>query len=319
MPSSWFGRKDSSDVDGPQGSSPARADKPPMAPEPGGEFQQLADHLGKLEGLLLKANERVAGYLMWRESQTVEADQAIATSLEAGISALAEKLDQLEARLKSPTEASPSGSPTEKGSDASSSEILAALNQQSTVLQDLVEGLGRQMENGFQRLGDLVRPEEEPQQQTFLSQESAAWERAILGPDLAGHAHLAFKRREFLQGVLEGDSAARALAGQLLVFQSAPAERLPPLLKEIGEAYYRWQPKTTPGANPLEEALVQWLRMTCEAAGISNTIELVHPGERFDAARHNATSRGVEITEVRGWIVLRDNGKVYTKASVAVR
>jgi len=27
----------------------------------------------------------------------------------------------------------------------------------------------------------------------------------------------------------------------------------------------------------------------------------------------------VEIAEVFGWIVLRDNGKVYTKANVAVR
>ena len=52
---------------------------------------------------------------------------------------------------------------------------------------------------------------------------------------------------------------------------------------------------------------------------MSNTIELVHPGERFDSTRHNASKRGVEITQVLGWIVLRDNGKVYTKASVAVR
>ena len=52
---------------------------------------------------------------------------------------------------------------------------------------------------------------------------------------------------------------------------------------------------------------------------MSNTIELVHPGERFDSTRHNASQRGVEITQVLGWIVLRDNGKVYTKASVAVK
>ncbi len=69
----------------------------------------------------------------------------------------------------------------------------------------------------------------------------------------------------------------------------------------------------------MEQALVAWLKRACEAAGIPNTIELVHPGERFDSARHTAATRGVEITEVRGWIVLRDNGKVYTKASVAVR
>ena len=69
----------------------------------------------------------------------------------------------------------------------------------------------------------------------------------------------------------------------------------------------------------MEQALVASLLRTCEQAGISNTIELVHPGERFDAARHNASERGVEVVRPLGWIVLRDNGKVYTKASVAVQ
>jgi hypothetical protein len=91
------------------------------------------------------------------------------------------------------------------------------------------------------------------------------------------------------------------------------------LLKDLGEAYYRWQPKTTPGNNLFEEALIGFLQRTCENAGIYNSIELVHPGERFDSSRHNASSRGVEIVQVLGWIVLRDNGKVYTKAAVEVR
>ena len=145
------------------------------------------------------------------------------------------------------------------------------------------------------------------------------WQQAILGRDLVAQPALAFQRQQLLDGVLEGDPGASALAGQLLVFQSAPAERLPQLLKDIGEAYYRWQPKTSAGTTPMEDALAGWLRRSCEAAGIFNCIELVHPGERFDSGRHTAASRGVEITEVRGWIVLRDNGKVYTKANVAVR
>jgi hypothetical protein len=148
---------------------------------------------------------------------------------------------------------------------------------------------------------------------------NADWERAIFGPGLAARPELAGMRRQFLADVLGNNSGACALAGQLFLFHSSPVERLPQLLKEIGEAYYRWQPKSQPGTNPVEEALAAWLQKACEDAGIHNTIELVHPGERFDAARHNAASRGVEITEVHGWIVLRDNGKVYTKAAVAVR
>ena len=65
--------------------------------------------------------------------------------------------------------------------------------------------------------------------------------------------------------------------------------------------------------------MVAWLVRACEQAGMANTIELVSLGERFDSLRHNAQRPGVEITQVLGWIVLRDNGKVYTKASVAVK
>jgi hypothetical protein len=136
---------------------------------------------------------------------------------------------------------------------------------------------------------------------------------------LADNSALAFQWDQLLSGILEGEPGACGFAGQLLVFQSAPPERLPQLLKDVGEAFYRWQPKTSPGTNAMEEALVSWLQSRCEAAGIYNTIEVVHPGQRFDSARHTATSRGVEITEVHGWIVLRDNGRVYMKASVSVR
>lgn len=145
------------------------------------------------------------------------------------------------------------------------------------------------------------------------------WPRALLGAELAAAPQLGFQRQRLLDGVLEGDAAARWFVGLLLVFQAAPPEKMPPLLKDLGEALYRWQPKTSAGANPFETALVRALLERCQAAGINNTIELVNPGERFDAARHNATTRGVEISEVHGWVVLRDNGKVYTKANVAVK
>ena len=147
----------------------------------------------------------------------------------------------------------------------------------------------------------------------------ADWQRAILGRALAEQPGLESERQQLFAALLGGEPAACGLAGQLLVFQSASAERMPPLLKDIGEAYYRWQPKSRPQPSVFEQALVRALQRTCEAAGIANTIELVGPGERFDSTRHNASMRGVEITEVHGWVVLRDNGKVYTKAAVSVR
>ncbi len=145
------------------------------------------------------------------------------------------------------------------------------------------------------------------------------WQSALLGRDLAEGPALDAQRRRLLGGVLAGDPAAAALVGLLLLFRSAAPEKMSALLKDIGEAYYRWRPQIGGGADDMEQALVASLLRTCEQAGISNTIELVHPGERFDAARHNASERGVEVVQPLGWIVLRDNGKVYTKASVAVK
>jgi hypothetical protein len=146
-----------------------------------------------------------------------------------------------------------------------------------------------------------------------------AWQRAIFGPSLAADPALVFYRNELLRGVLQGEPAACSLAGQLLVFQAAAAEKKPTLLKEIGEAFYRWRPKRAAGRGDLEQALAGWLQEACQQAGAANTIELVEPGQRFDAARHSASQRGVEIAGVQGWVVLRDNGKVYTKAAVAVK
>ena len=52
---------------------------------------------------------------------------------------------------------------------------------------------------------------------------------------------------------------------------------------------------------------------------INNRIDLVQVGDRYDMQRHNAKERGAEVSAVAGWVVLRDNGKVYSKANVSVR
>lgn len=189
--------------------------------------------------------------------------------------------------------------------------------QQESIASKLSQLYGR-FENGLAELVGYLRPAPEPPPSSSPADE-AEWQRAILGPQLAAQSALGAERRRLLADVLDGNGGAMALAGQLLVFQSSPPEKMAQQLKEIGEAFYRWQPKRRAERHPMEDALVQWLRKCCEDAGIGNVIELVQPGERFDSSRHATDGRGVEITEVRGWIVLRDNGKVYTKATVAVR
>lgn len=295
MSSSWFGKKEPGDVD----SSP-----PPLpGDDPAAESRQLAAGLEQLEKLLGDVTRRIVDHLARCQPQSVAGGGAVAQSIEAKIAALAGQLDRIQGQLESGFE-----------------KVIGLARPEEEPLgrEEGEKGRGGEGEregstSTLESRGLAISPSPSPP----LS--LAAWEHALVGPDLAGNPSLAFKRQELLKGVLAGDAGAQWLAGQLLVFQSAPAERLPQLLKEIGEAYYRWQPKKRSGTNRFEEALVAWLEKACEAAGISNTIEVVHPGERFDAARHNAASRGVEITEVFGWIVLCDNGKVYTKAAVAVR
>ena len=331
MAAALFGKKDPHDADPPETTGDGRP----------GELERLTGQLDQLGEFLAQAKEQIAAYLVRRESQADDGgatDPAVVADLSRQIAQIAEKVDKLAAPGPSTAAAAPAAS-DEAGLKAMIKRLGAKLDHVEASVKALAEGPGAanagdgttqtailqaiaqlqtQLDNGFRHLVELLAPPAEPSEEE-AAVTSTQWEQAILGPSLAQDPALAFQRRQLLDGVLEGNAGACALAGQLLVFQSAPPERLPQQLKDLGEAFYRWQPKKTPGTNPVEEALVGWLRRSCENAGINNTIELVHPGERFDSTRHNATSRGVEITEVRGWIVLRDNGRVYTKATVAVR
>jgi hypothetical protein len=120
--------------------------------------------------------------------------------------------------------------------------------------------------------------------------------------------------------VTANDPAALMLLGQLLVFRFAEPDRKPALLKDAGEAFYRFHSKTQDALDPAEGALSHWLVRHCETVGLPNSIELVHPGERFDNTRHAPIERGgVEIAQVLGWVVLRDGGRVFAKALVRTR
>ncbi len=285
-----------------------------------GELQQLIDQLADLGRMFEKANCQIVDYLIHRDSQsghTATVVPAEMSELTGQIAQLAAKLDHLP---KLPSPPPPAAMPPSGVSADEVDELLGPirkkleiLDQQNTALYQTMEQLRSHLDGGVQSLAELLVPQSQEQETSALSGD---WSNAILGPALAAHADAS---RRLLEGVLAEDSAAQGLAGQLLVFRSAAPERLPQLLKDVGEAYYRWRPEHVPGKDLFEEVLVNYLQRTCESAGIYNSIELVHPGQRFDAARHNAASRGVEIVQVLGWIVLRDNGKVYTKATVEVR
>ncbi len=195
-------------------------------------------------------------------------------------------------------------------------------------MQATLAGLTEQLDGLAERLlGSAPRPQPPPQPQPTVERPAAAhppdppaddWDAVLFGPDLAAADDLDIDRQELLADARSGDPAAWGLVGQLLVFRAAASDRLPVLLKDIGEAYYRWRPAGGVD-DPLRDGLICSLEQACVAAGLSNRIELVHVGDRYDSTRHNTRDRGVEVAAVFGWVVLRDNGSVYTKASVAVK
>lgn len=305
--------------------NPAESEVSEGAPETGSDapdrFRELTERLAGLGQLLDQTNRQVVEYLIHRESQATAGQPAAKAASEGTLNAalrpLQERLDQVDAKLKALAQRPAEGVPEDSIGPALA-QIRDGLNQQYAALAEGIRQVHGSLNAGLQNLQELLRPAE-PEPPAAGPATSSDWQRIIFGPELAEHPGLEFQRQQLLNGLMEGDPGACSLIGQLLVFRSALTEKMPPLLKEIGEAYYRWQPKTRPGTTKMEEVLVEWLGETMQDAGIANTIELVHPGQRFDSTRHSAATRGVEITEVRGWIVLRDNGKVYTKASVAVK
>ncbi|MFM9963712.1 MAG: hypothetical protein ACKV2Q_21090 [Planctomycetaceae bacterium] len=149
---------------------------------------------------------------------------------------------------------------------------------------------------------------------------SQTWLRVLLGNVLFGNSVLQDSIQWLEQQALSGNGDALLLLGQLLVFRFSSADRKPALLKDVGEAFYRCFPKSLDASDPFEESLAAWLATECEAAGLPNRIELVHLGERFDASKHAPIERGgIEVTRVLGWVVLRDGGRVFSKASIQAR
>jgi hypothetical protein len=142
------------------------------------------------------------------------------------------------------------------------------------------------------------------------------WSQIIFGDHLNADPSISHLSGSLLADVYAGDNDAIGMLGNLLTFRSATAERKPRLLKDLGEAFYLWKPR---GDAPLRDGLIVWIHVLLDEAQIANRIEVVQVGDRYDMQRHNARERGVEVADVYGWVVLRENGKVYSKANVSVR
>lgn len=140
------------------------------------------------------------------------------------------------------------------------------------------------------------------------------WPVTLLGTELVEHG------KKWLADLSAGRPEALALTGQWLQVRSADEKLFPNLLRSLGEAFYRWSPKTEQSDDPLEKALIRSLNDRAVKLGLRNSIESVGPGDRFDANRHNPLpgQRGMTVDAVLGWTVMRDD-RVFAKATVSVK
>lgn len=296
------------------------------------------DRLDRIARRLDELNEKIGGV-----SPGAAGDESAGTSPDSQVlGTLLKKLEQLEESFRQ------GGGASDKG-DKSAGESVGATADTAPLLEQLRDELSRQFDgvtNGVTqaqqqiqqhvngglnqicqhldaKLSEIItilRPPQPESQEPASLGDDANWQLAVLGAELTADPSIEHYRRHLLEGIINGDDGARTFAGQLLVFRSARTDALPKMLRLLGEAFYCWLPKSTQDPNPMEQALVQWVNDYCFNAGIGNTIEIVTPGERFDTQRHTPTNRtgGVEIQCARGWIVVREGGRVYIKATVDV-
>jgi len=269
-------------------------------------------------------------------SKDAERTSSLDFAIRALLQPLCETLSRIDTRLEErpddrATQTSSVGGagdrPSPKTLDAAVADWNRGLDGVERNIAGLREQLGRLLEAAAeaQRRAEAKRTPAPPAAASTISSGSAgsrssdAWERIVFGDAIAGDATLTSVRRTLLDEVAAGAAPATALAGQLLLIRAASVEELPELFHRVGEAYYRWRPRIDETEEPLEQALAGWLSHRAESYGLRNSIELVRVGDRYDANRHVAEGRGVEVSAVHGWIVTRDSQKVYTKAGVSVK
>jgi hypothetical protein len=142
------------------------------------------------------------------------------------------------------------------------------------------------------------------------------WSGILFGENLHAEPSISHLSGSLVADVHAGDCQAIALAGQVMTFRTGSAEQKARLLKDVGEAFYAWKPE---GDDRLLLPLIAWIHAELDAVQLGNRIMVVQVGDRYDMQRHHAKQPGVEVADVYGWIVLRENGKVFSKASVAVK
>ena len=264
-------------ADLPPPSPPKVVAAPPVAAPPvvakgdAAGLEELTRRYGQLNAALEQANQQVLAYLIERSQAgggpLAEKLDALARKIDrlgggpatASTSAAAsggdasskavsgsvlEKLDQLDAKFKALGEKAAAIDALKEAFVPTLVKVRDGLSEQHAALGGGIRQVQQQFDEGLRALAAMLQPViahfQPPPEAPALTGD---WQEAVLGRDLAEHPGLNYQRQRLLSGFLQGEPAACSLVGQLLVFRSSPAEKMPTLLKDIGEAYYRWNPR----------------------------------------------------------------------------
>ena len=254
----------------------------------------LAERLDALAG---KLENLAGGGALPAAARPAAAAPAVGDAARSALRPVQEKLDQLDAKLKALGEKAAAIDALKEAFVPTLVKVRDGLGEQHAALGGGIRQVQQQFDEGLRALAAMLHAgasrhfPPEPERPATPRRSAGDWQEAILGRDLAEHPGLDPQRQRLLTGVLQGEPAACALVGQLLVFRSSPAEKDAHPAQGNRRGLLSLEPAQSGQADEMEKALVAWLQRACDQAGMSNTIELVHPGQRFDSMRHNASER----------------------------
>ncbi len=302
--------------------SPERNEDEPPADERAEHtvLESLRRGLEELSARFDRTGQELARYLSGKRSPPGGNDSAQFSSLAASWMQRLDEFGESLKRIESGLTAKPEKVHPAPDSTAATGHLEQLVQRTFDEHQARMAQVQAEIQAGFQQILKQVEPKKPAMPASAPPVSASVWSKALFGDTLAADSELTARLARLCERLLSGDAASATFVGQLLIYRYAAAERRPQLLKDIGEAYYRCFPKQEDVEDRFEQSFAAWLQGTCEQAGFQNRIELVQPGERFDATRHAASGKGgVEVAQVQGWVVLRDRDKVYTKALVSLQ
>lgn len=221
-----------------------------------------------------------------------------------------------------------SGQPASAGLAAIGAQVLQLFEQLSLTrvaptperadggLEQVLKRL-ESIEEGVSALREAPNVEEESD--TFVEPPPMVEPLAsvLMGDALRADKTLTPVWEQLTSQVLVGESTACQLGAFLMLFHRGALEECHKWIQAIGESWYRWAGEENGEA---KQALINWLNQECVRRNVPLRVEEVRSGVRFDSDRHIAVGQpGRDVYGVQGWLVLREDKSIFSKALVDSR